>query len=169
MPRTSFAALPGDARLWVFGAARALEPAERAELLTVVDRFLDDWRAHGAPLTAARDLREDRFLMVAVDEASVPPSGCSIDAMVNVLADLERKLDLPLVGHGAVFWRGVDGVVRRAERAEFKRLADAGEVDPATPVFDTTLTRKERLDDAWERPAGSGWHARAFFRSAPQK
>jgi hypothetical protein len=167
MARTDFARLPADARLWVFGAARPLDARERTELLGLVDRFLDGWKAHGAPLTAARDLREDRFLMVAVDEASVPPSGCSIDAMVNELKQLGDRLGVGLVGSGDVFWRAPSGEVRRAERAEFKRLAEAGEVGPETVVFDTTLTRIERLGDgSFERPARDSWHGRAFFRSA---
>ena len=167
MPRTDFAQLPADARRWIFGAARGLDPRERAELLGLVDRFLDGWKAHGAPLTAARDLREDRFLMVAVDEASVPPSGCSIDAMVNELKALGDRLGVGLVGSGDVFYRASSGEVERAERAQFKRLADAGQVGPDTVVFDTTLTRVAKLDDgSWERPARDSWHQRAFFKRA---
>lgn len=165
--RTSFTTLPADARMWVFGAERALDARERAEMLEAVDRFLDGWKAHGAPLLAARDLREDRFLMVAVDEASVPPSGCSIDAMVGVLGELEDRLGVALVGHGVVFYRTTAGEVRRAERAEFRRLAEAGAVSADTIVFDTTLTRVAGLDGGWERPARDAWHGRAFFRPAP--
>jgi len=164
MPRTDFSRLPSDARLWVFGAARALDARERAELLGLVDGFLDGWKAHGAPLTSARELREDRFLMVAVDEASVPPSGCSIDAMVNELKQLGDRLGVGLVGSGDVFYRAPSGEVRRAGRAEFKRLADAGQVDPDTVVFDTTLTRVAKLGDSWELPARASWHRRAFFK-----
>jgi hypothetical protein len=165
--KTDFARLPGSSRLWIFGAERALDARERAALLDEADRFLEQWKAHGEPLTAARDWREDRFLMVAVDEASSPASGCSIDAMVNVLKGLEGELGLGLVGHGAVYWRDRWGAVRRAERAEFRRLAEAGEVDPDTTVFDTTLTRVAKLSDgSWERPAREAWH-RAFFRAQP--
>jgi hypothetical protein len=169
MPKISFDRLPDDARLWVFGAARPLNEAEKAQFLAGVDGFLADWRAHGAPLTCARELVEDRFLMVGVDEASVPPSGCSIDAMVNVLGGLEEKLGLPLVGHGAVFYRAPSGEVSRVERDRFRRLAEEGSVSPETVVFDTTLTRVGRFrDGGWERPARETWHGRAFFRPAPR-
>ena len=166
MPKVSFEVLPDDARLWVFGANRALTAAERERVLGEVDRFLEAWKAHGAPLTCARDFAEGRFLLVGVDERSVPPSGCSIDAMVNVLGGLEKELGLSLVEHGPVFWRTDAGEVKRADRAEFRKLAEQGSVGPATPVFDTTLTRVGRLrDGAWERPARESWHGPAFFRS----
>ena len=166
MPTVPFAALPDDARLWVFGASRVLTQAERDRLLDEVDRFLESWQAHGAPLTCARELAEGRFLLVGVDERSVPPSGCSIDAMVNVLAGLERELGLALVDHGPVFYRTDAGEVKGADRAEFRRLVEQGSVGLATAVFDTTLTRVGRLrDGGWERPARETWHGPAFFRS----
>ena len=166
MPRIRFEELPDDSRLWVFGAERALGVSESSELLREVDGFLDDWRAHGVPLTAARALRDDRFLMVAVDQASVPPSGCSIDAMVGVLKRVEERLGLSLVEHGAIYYRDASGALRRIDRAGFKRLVEAGEVTGDTPVFDTTLTRLGALRAGeWERPARASWHGKAFLRS----
>ena len=169
MPRVRFEELPDDSRLWVFGAERSLSPAERDELLAAVDRFLDDWRAHGTPLTAARDFRDELFLLVAVDQASVPASGCSIDAMVSVLKQIEERLGVGLVEHGAIYHRAPSGELRRSDRAGFKRLVDAGEVDGDTPVIDTTLTRVGALRAGeWERPARASWHGKAFFRPVPR-
>jgi hypothetical protein len=165
VPKVIFQALPDDARLWVFGGERALAAEEQVVLLTEVDRFLENWAAHGSPLTCARDMLEERFLMVGVDDASVPPSGCSIDAMVRVLSSLEEVMGVALVAHGAIFYRSSAGEVIRVGRTEFRRLAEEGIVGPTTAVFDTTLTRVGRLrDGGWERPAGETWHGQAFFR-----
>jgi hypothetical protein len=167
MPRIPFERLPDDSRLWVFGAERSLSDTERTALLAEVDRFLDDWRAHGTPLTAARDLRDERFLLVAVDQASVPPSGCSIDAMVSVLKGLEGRLRVGLVEHGAIHYRDRSGALRRVDRPGFKRLVETGEVDGDTPVIDTTLTRLGALRAGeLERPARATWHGKAFLRGA---
>ena len=165
MPLVSLDTLPDDARLWIFGAERRLSPFERTELLSEVDRFLVNWRAHGTPLTAARALTDDRFLMVAVDQASVPPSGCSIDAMVAVLMDLQVRLGVELVDHGALYYRGPAGDVRSVDRPTFRRRVEAGEVDGDTPGLDTTLTRLGSVRSGrWERPACASWHGRAFLR-----
>ena len=167
MPKVAFKSLPDDARLWVFGIERALTADEQAVLLTSVDRFLEDWAAHGSPLTGARDLLEERFLMVGVDEASVPPSGCSIDAMVGVLSTFEEAMGVALVGHSPVFYRTSSGDVTSVARSDFRRLAEEGRVGPATAVFDTTLTRVGRLrHGGWERPAGETWHGHTFFRTS---
>ena len=129
MPVVPFDQLPGDSRLWVFAAERPLSSAEAESLLAVVDQFLAHWKAHGAPLTAARDWRYDRFLLVGVDEASAGASGCSIDAMVRQLQQLETALGVstPRSCAGTVPARQRDRApaasrVRRA-RAPRRRLA----------------------------------------------
>ena len=163
MPRDVLESLPDDARIWVFGSGRALTRDEEGRLLGTVDAYLDGWAAHGQPLRSAREWRENRFLIVAVDQASVPPSGCSIDALVRELTTLERALGTTLVGHGAVWYRGRDGTPARVSRAEFKDRVSAGDADGDTPVFDTTLTALGALRaGAFERPARTTWHARAF-------
>jgi hypothetical protein len=159
--------LPDDARLWVFPATEPVcgEAAER--LLARVDEFLGDWRAHGDPLTVGRAWRDDRFLVVAVDERTAPPSGCSIDALVRVLKELEGELGIALTDHVDVLHRAPDGAIRRDDRPTFARRARAGEVDLDTPVFDTTLTRLSALRQGrFEVPVRDAWHRRAFFRSA---
>ena len=84
MPRVSFEALPDHGRLWIFPATEALTSAQSDAFLAEVDSFLDGWAAHGVPLRSGRDLKDDRFLVIGVDVDAEAPSGCSIDALVNV-------------------------------------------------------------------------------------
>ncbi len=164
MPRVPFETLPDESRLWVFGVGRELDAAEEESFLGAVDRFLDTWAAHGMPLRCSRDWRHGRFLLVAVDEASVPPSGCSIDAMVGVLKDQERVLGVPIVDSSPVWFRHEDEV-RRSSRPEFRRLVEEGAVGPEIVVFDNTVKRlTEERAGRWERPAHESWHRRVFFR-----
>ena len=163
MPRIAFDELPGDARVWIFAAARPLGRAEQERLLAEVDGFIAGWGAHDSPLTAGRELRYERFLFVAVDQRRVGPSGCSIDALVREMKRLEREIDVELVNHAPVVFRAGDEI-RRVARDEFAALAASGAVGPQTTVFDNTLTR---LGDVragrWETPIANSWHARAFF------
>ena len=166
MPRIEFANLPADARLWVFGASRALSTGEESTLLSEVDAFLDEWKAHGSPLTAARDWRYGRLLLVAVDERSVPPSGCSIDAMVHVLKGLEGRLDVTLIDNTPV-WFQEGEEAKRVSRPEFSALAKSGVVGPETTVFDFSVTRVGDVREGrWEVAASRTWMNRAFFPKA---
>ncbi len=162
MPVVEFDRLPPAARLWIFSASRPLDHAERDRLLELVDGFLGQWKAHGHPLTAARDWRYDRFLLVAVDESAAGASGCSIDAMVRQLDGLERALGVELLDHGPVLFRRAEAI-ERIDRQAFADLARRGDVSPDTIVFNNTLTRVAELREGqWETAARASWHGRAF-------
>lgn len=157
MPLVPFASLPGDARCWVFASDRPLDDAASAVLLSAVDAYLAQWKAHGAPLTVARDLRHGRFLAVAADERAAGASGCSIDGLYRALQGLERTLGTPLVAGGRVFWRAADGGVAGGPRSAFAAAASSGAVTPETPVFDTTVATAAGWRTAFERPAAETW------------
>ena len=163
MPRIAFDELPEDARVWIFSAARKLTEPERTRLLAEVDGFIDQWGAHGVPLTAGRDLMYDQFLFIAVDQRAAGPSGCSVDALVRQMKALQQEIGVELVNHAPVLFRQGEEIARVARDA-FADLAEAGEVGPDTTVFNNTLTS---LGDVragrWEVPASDSWHARAFF------
>jgi hypothetical protein len=162
MPRVGFDSLPANARLWVFAAERPLDVQERERLLTLVDGFLDQWKAHGVPLAAARDWRYDRFLLIGVDESAAGASGCSIDAMVHQLATLERSLGVELLDHGPVLFRRADRI-ERLPRPAFNDLARRGDVSSDTIVFNNTVTRVGDVREGrWETRASASWHSRVF-------
>jgi hypothetical protein len=159
MPRVPFESLPDDARLWVFGSTRPLDEPARERLLAEVDQFLNGWAAHGAPLRAGRDWRDDRFLAVAVDQSTAGASGCSIDGLFRSLRTLERDLDTTLLGGGRVFYRDGEARVHAVERDEFGQLAATGAVGDDTRVFDTTVGTAADWRERFERPAAESWHA----------
>jgi hypothetical protein len=97
-----------------------------------------------------------------VDEASAGASGCSIDAMVRTLSELERALQVQLLDHGPVLFRRGDAI-ERVPRPAFAALARSGDVSADTVVFNNTVTRVGELRDGqWETPARASWHAKAF-------
>lgn len=161
MSLISFEELPEDARLWCFGATRPPEGRETARLLDSMRRFLVDWTAHDETLRAALDWRHQRFLLVGVDEAETAASGCSIDALLRRLKELEGEIGLRLTDRAPVWYRarGDQPGIRCVSRAEFRDLARRSEVDGRTPVFDLTIdTVAQARGGALEVPAERSWH-----------
>src|SRR6185503_14567051 len=117
MPIVEFDTLPPDARVWVFSANSALSEPSVHVLITEVDIFLESWKAHGHPLRAARDFRDQRFLAVGVDQSTEGASGCSIDGLFRTLQGLETRIDAVLLPGGRIFWRDTDGSIRGGTRA----------------------------------------------------
>jgi hypothetical protein len=163
MTAVDFSLLPGDARLWIFAAARPFAPDEAEALLRRVDRFVAGWLAHGHPVVGARDWRHDRFLLIAADERATGVSGCSIDSLFRVLKELEAETGAGLLDRSGVVFRGAGGEVRTASRPEFRALVQSGEVGEDTVVFDNTITTVGELNSGrWEVPLRDAWHAQAF-------
>src|SRR2546428_1303777 len=140
MPVVEFSALPDIARVWVFASDRPLTGADAQALLRDVDRFLDQWKAHGSPLRCAREWKEDHFLAIGVDPTIEQASGCSIDGLFRSLQTLEHGLNTRLVAGGRVFYRGPRGEPTLASRSDIHDLAAKGELTDNTPVFDTSIT-----------------------------
>jgi hypothetical protein len=158
MPLVEFTTLPDDARLWVFPADRALDAAEADRLLTFVDTFLEDWATHGKPLVVGRRWEHEQFLLVAVDEKATGVSGCSVDALVRRLRQLERELEARFTDYRPVWYRDGRKIVTTSRR-EFAELSQAGVVGADTVVFDNSITSLGAWREGkWELPASNSWH-----------
>jgi hypothetical protein len=159
MALVPFETLPDLSRVWVFGSDRPLSEEATATLMTAVEGYLSEWKAHGEPLTAAYEWRFGRLLVVGVDQRSAGASGCSIDGLFRVLQGLEPQLGARLVGGGRVFYRDSHGEVQSVERHELKALRDSGAITNNSVVFDTSLTDLGSLREGFERPARKSWAA----------
>jgi hypothetical protein len=160
MPLLQLEDLPDSSRVWVFGADRGLDDGATDLLLRDVDRFLAQWHAHGAPLTTARDWRDQRFLTVAVDQSTAGASGCSIDGLYRSLKSLEPRLGASLVTSGLVFYRDNKGRVQSVDRDRFTALGAERKITPHTRVFDPTVTSLGEWRARFELDAEDSWHAK---------
>jgi hypothetical protein len=167
MPVAEIQDLPDSARTWVFGADRDLDESATDLLLREVDRFISQWHAHGAPLTAARDWKHGRFLTVAVDQSTAGASGCSIDGLFRALKSLEPRLGASLVTSGLLFFRDPRGRIESVDREQFAELSAKGTIGPDTRVFDPTVTTLGEWRARFELNAGESWHAKLLEKNQP--
>ena len=159
MPLVPFSALPDSARIWVFGCDVPLSGAVADTLLAEVDQYLTQWKAHGFPLKAAREWRDDRFLVIGIDPTAEQASGCSIDGLFRALQQMQKTIGAQIVGGGRVFYRDASGAAQSIARDEFATLTTKGEVGPATPVFDMSVTRLDDWKAKFEQPLAESWAA----------
>jgi hypothetical protein len=154
-----FSDLPDNARIWIFGSDKPLHGAVVDSMLAEVDAYLDQWKAHGFPLKAARDWRDNRFLIVGIDPTVEQASGCSIDGLFRSLQQMQTTVGAQLVGGGRVYYRDETGVTHSVGREEFSTLTSSGKIGPTTPVFDTSLTQLDAWKSRFEKPLAESWAA----------
>lgn len=163
MTLVPFSQLPDKSQLWVFGIERSLTEVEERNFVNNLDDFLETWAAHGEVMICGREVTSSRFLFVAVDLTSVPPSGCSIDGLVHFLKKQELGLDLKIIDNSPVWYRSKEGI-ERVSRGEFRELVQDGIVTETSTVFDTGISRLSELRKGhWEKCARDSWH-KTFFR-----
>ena len=85
-----FNTLPEHSRVWIYQANRSFSEEELTEIKQKLDTFITNWTAHGADLNAGYDIRYKRFIILAVDQTSQSATGCSIDASVRFIQQLEQ-------------------------------------------------------------------------------
>src|SRR5687767_10404386 len=158
MPLVPFDSLSDESRVWVFAAEPALDDKQAGRLLSIVDDFLQQWAAHGSPLTCGRDWRDARFLVIGVDPTVTDASGCSIDGLYRKLAEFEKQSGASLLSRDNVFYRDAAGEVRSASREDFARLSSSGAISPQTSVFDTSIASLGEWRERFELPAAGSWH-----------
>jgi hypothetical protein len=157
MPVVPFENLPDASRVWIFGSDRTLTEEGTKTLLKGVDEHLTNWKAHGEPLTVGSQLRDDRFLVIAVDQSTAGATGCSIDGLFRVLQGLESRLGASLVGGGRVFYRDNQAAVQSTTRDQIPALVQSGAITKDTVVFDTSLTDLGAFRAGFEKRAKESW------------
>src|SRR3954471_7340073 len=157
MALVPFSDLPPSARIWIFGSDKPLSGAVADTMLAEVDSYLDQWKAHGFPLRAAREWRDERFLIIGIDPTVEQASGCSIDGLFRSLQQMQKTIGAQIVGGGRVFYRDTSGKTHATTREEFSTLTKQGAIGPRTPVFDTSVTRLDDWKEKFERPLAESW------------
>ncbi|MCF8715325.1 ABC transporter ATPase [Joostella atrarenae] len=155
----AFNDLTESARVWIYQANRSFTKEEIEELKNRLESFIEQWTAHGANLKASFEIRYKRFIIIALDQEFNVASGCSIDASVRFIQQLEQDYNVTLLDKMNVSYRQGDFIAYKP-LIDFKKMAKQKAVSQNTIVFNNLVTNKEEYQNYWEVPARDSWHAR---------
>jgi len=156
---TSYESLPPETRVWIYQSNRPLTEEEVKLVKPNIQNFATKWISHSRDLRAFADILHNQFIVLMVDESQAGASGCSIDSSVHYLQSLQRELGIDLFDRMNFAWKSND-TVKTANRDEFARLYQAGEVTDETLVFDNLVNTKASFEAKWIKPLKESWHTR---------
>jgi len=156
-----FSSLPQTARIWIYQCNRSFTLDEIQEISNKLQTFLEGWTAHGADLKAAFEIRYKRFIVIGLDQNQQLASGCSIDASVHFIQQLETAFKVDLLDKLNVSYKQGDYIAYKPLK-EFKKMVKDKAVSKNTIVFNHLVQTKAEYLDFWEVPAAESWHARFF-------
>ena len=157
----AFDRLPPRARVWIYQASRPLTETELIPLLPRLAAFAEEWTSHGRQVAASAQFLHRQFLVIGLDEEVAGASGCSIDASVRFVRELEQLLGVGLLEKSQMAFLA-DGELRLLTRRELRAAIAAGQVRADTLYFNNTVSTKGELDEQWPAPAGQTWLSSYF-------
>ncbi len=156
--------LPETSRVWIYQCNRTLSDQEIEIVQSELELFLDQWTAHGAQLKAGYELPYNRFIVIALDQSETSASGCSIDASVRFIQNLEQRFGVDLLDKMNVSYKQGEFVAYKT-LLEFKQMAKDKAVSKSTVVFNNLVNNISEYRSDWEVPVEESWHSRFLSKS----
>ncbi len=156
---TEYKNLPNSSRVWMYQSDRVFTAQEIDFISMKAKDFIEQWTRHGDNLKGSFTIKYNQFLVLAVDEGFNNVSGCSIDASVRFVKELENELQIDLMNKMNVSFKDGDNI-NIIKLAEFQQFAKEQKITKETIVFNNMVQTKEEVENNWEVPASKSWHNR---------
>ncbi len=154
-----FNTLPETSKVWIYQANRSFTELELEEIKLKLDDFIENWTAHGSDLQAGYEIKYKRFIIIALDQNLNSSSGCSIDASVHFIQQLEQAYNIDLLDKMNVSYKQGEFVAYKS-LIDFRKMAKEKAVSKNTIVFNNLVANKAEYLENWEVPAKDSWHSR---------
>lgn len=124
-----------DYRVIIYPASRPFATKEAKTITENLYDFLAGWAAHGKPLSSSFKIEKNQFIIICVDEEKEMASGCSIDALGQVMREIDQEYQLGLFDRMKASYIQ-DGAVKTLKLIDFKSKVRNDEIPRDIEVFD---------------------------------
>lgn len=155
----NFDTLPETSRVWIYQANRSLSIKELEEVKEKLNIFIENWTAHGSDLSSGYRIEYKRFIIIGLNQNLNIATGCSIDASVHFIQQLEKEYNIDLMDKMNVSYKQGEFVAYKSLK-DFKKMAKDKAVSKNTIVFNNLVATKAEFEEHWEVPAKDSWHSR---------
>jgi len=154
-----FNTLPDTSRVWIYQANRSFSEDELTKMEVKLSEFIKAWTAHGQDLQAGFKIVYKRFIVIALNQELNAATGCSIDASVHFIQELEKAYDVDLMDKMNVSYKQGEFIAYKP-LVDFKKMAKDRAISKNTIVFNNLVTNIAEFKENWEVPASESWHSR---------
>lgn len=124
-----------DFRVIIYPASRSFTPKESKVITEKLYDFLATWAAHGKPLSSSFKIEKNQFIVVCVDEEKEAASGCSIDALGQIMREIDAEFQLGLFDRmKATFVE--NGETKTMKLQDFRKCLKEGTIPHNIDVYD---------------------------------
>ncbi|SEC89480.1 hypothetical protein SAMN04489761_3893 [Tenacibaculum sp. MAR_2009_124] len=151
--------LPENSRVWVYQSDREFTEEEILYINNKAKVFIENWTRHGDDLKGSFTIKYNHFIVLSVDESFNNVSGCSIDASVRFVKELQAELKLDLMNKMNVSFKDGDHI-NIVKLPDFQKYIKEKKITGSTTVFNNMVNTKNDFETQWEVNAEESWHKR---------
>ena len=156
-----FDKMPDTSRIWIYQSNREFSSEEVNVITLNAKNFIENWTRHGDDLKGSFTVVYNRFVIIAVDENFANVSGCSIDASVRFIQQIQSELNVDLLNKLHIAFKTNDDV-NSVSLNDFRLFIASDKITQNTIVFNNLVNTKADFESKWEVPAKESWHQRLF-------
>ncbi len=145
-----FNTISDESRLWIYGSESKLNDYQQDIILNKISEYLKTWDYHNNSLTSAVRIKENHFIVIALDDFEFGVGGCSIDSLQRIIQELERDFNISLLNRLNVFCK----IENKIHCVPLHKLGTVAK--PDTLFYDITIQRKYELKK-YIKPIKEGW------------
>ena len=150
-----------QSKVWIYQSNRQLTNEEVNAIQQTLNGFTEQWKAHGHQLNAKAEILYNFFIVFYVDERTAGVTGCSIDASVRIMKQLELDYNVDLFNRFNIAYKVGDKVIVTGKE-DFETLVNIKAVGPQTIVFNNLVQTLQEFETKWEVSFEQSWHNKVF-------
>ena len=155
--------MPNDSRVWIYQSNREFNTDEMVVLTTKIHDFIHVWKRHGEDLKASFVIKYNQFIVLLVDEKYNNVSGCSIDASVNLIKQLENQFEIDLTNKLNISFKD-NANINIVSLSDFQNYVKQEKISSNTVVFNNMVVSKADFELSWEVEARHSWHNKFLMK-----
>ena len=150
-----------QSKIWIYQSNRQFTAIEAQEIQQKLNAFTAHWKAHGHQLKAKAEIPYNFFIVFTVDQDTASATGCSIDASVKVIKEIETTYNVDLFDRFNMAYK-IDDDVHVLTKEDFETLITIKKIDGQTIVFNNLVQNLQEFQQKWEVPLADSWHKMVF-------
>jgi hypothetical protein len=150
-----------QSKVWINQSNRAFTATEVVEIEQKLNEFTAQWKAHGHQLKAKAEIPYNFFIVLIVDQDQANTTGCSIDASVRVMKEIEQTYHVDLFNRFNMAYK-LNDEVHVNSKEDFETLVTIKHIKEDTIVFNNLVQTLAEYQTKWEVPLAESWHKMIF-------
>jgi len=154
-----------NSRVWIYQCNRLFTVDEVLQIEELLDEFTRNWLSHGSKVKGHANLFFGQFIILMADEIATGVSGCSTDASVRLIKNIEQDYNVDLFNRQNLAFI-VKERIQLLPMEELNYAIENNIITPETIYFNNTVQTKQELLNNWLLPVNKTWLAERFSFSS---